>query len=160
MVDDDGVARVIKSIGEDDSARVGGLDGRAGGASEVCPAVRTPGLAVQDRARAERAVRGLRHGRHPRAFPEFLTSCRLPDPFELFGLPLDSRHSARRRIHERGIDIERARRKFARGHYQWKQGPSRAGFDRDAIRPGHNREVDAYESRERRLADAEGWKGT
>ena len=73
MVDDERVAGVIEGVGEDNSAAVGRLDWSAGGTSKVGATVRAPRFAVQDRARAERAVRGLRHGRYEGAVPQLRT---------------------------------------------------------------------------------------
>ena len=61
VVDDHRIAGEVEIFREDDPSAAWRGDGGAGRAQEVRAAVRAPGLAVEDAARAEGAVGGLRH---------------------------------------------------------------------------------------------------
>src|SRR3989442_836184 len=69
VVDDDGVAREIQLARDDDAAGIRRLNRRAARTQEIGATMRVARLAVEDAARAEGAVRGLRHRPHERLGP-------------------------------------------------------------------------------------------
>jgi len=79
VVDDDGVAGEVQRARDGDAAGVRREDDGAGRTEEVGAAVSVPWLAVEHAARAEGAVRRLRHRPHELLAPQPLGRRRLPD---------------------------------------------------------------------------------
>src|SRR6185369_2095101 len=91
MVDDDGISRKVKGTSDDNPAGVRRMNRRPRRAEEVGAAVRAARLAVEDAARAERAVRRLGDRPHEGLAPEPFRGGRLPRGRQQRRLPLYTR---------------------------------------------------------------------
>ena len=137
VVEDDRPAREVGVAGEDHAAVRGGGDGRAHAGQEVGAAVRAPGLAVEDAAGAEPAVRAPRDGADPRPAPEPLRRVGGEDRGPLQELALDAGRDLGRRLDIARLHPETAGGVPLVGHGQ----PVDAGQGRPAGRGDAQHEV-------------------
>ena len=145
VVDDDGVSRKVKGTSDDNPAGVRRMNRRPCRAEEVGAAVGVARLAVEDAARAERAVRRLGDRPHEGPAPEPLGRGRLPRRREQRRLALDTRLLGWGWRDERLVDLQPPCRERALFDDELVNGAGRSRGRRHGVAAGMNVEIDADE---------------
>jgi hypothetical protein len=112
VIDHDRVAGEVQIAREHNAPAVRRLNGSAGRAEKVGPAVRLPRLAVEHAARTERPIRAPRHRPNETHIPETVRLGLRPELVEFGSLAHDAGNDRLWWIHECIIDLQHASAEF------------------------------------------------